>query len=302
MIDPLNSALSILDNIMSQCTGFLWIATRKTYLGTTEAALVRDKYKQFESSHGVSVTGLSVNLRSSANITNICNSNSVQDSSTYDKQSYAAPVDTISSVPVFVLFSDNTPDYLRQALNKAFTLLHISPLKQNTEDSVVIIVDNMASFSSADIQNCLSNSCSAVLSYTRHAGGDSTAVLRYLSNPAGVLITDRDAFSGMEARDVVWVGDRIGSYDRESLLRAVVNLTIITTDESAYKELSDAGCMSGGKFKPTAPRAPPPTLQLSTSSTAPTTLPPQPPRQTTHPLYKNNECRPFQQKWTWFMR
>ena len=64
-----------------------------------------------------------------------------------------------------------------------------------------------------------------------------------------MLVTDRDAISGMEGQSVIWVGDSLNDTERDSLLRAVVNLACITTEDSQYKLLLSAGCRDGGKFK-----------------------------------------------------
>lgn len=80
-------------------------------------------------------------------------------------------------------------------------------------------------------------------------GGDISLVEGFIKQPAGVLVTDRDAISGMEGLSVVWVGDYLAGYQRDSLLRAVVNLACITTDDSVYNKLLSAGCRDGGKFK-----------------------------------------------------
>ena len=88
-----------------------------------------------------------------------------------------------------------------------------------------------------------------IFSYTSVNGGDISLVEGFIKQPAGVLVTDRDAISGMEGLSVVWVGDYLAGYQRDSLLRAVVNLACITTDDSVYNKLLSAGCRDGGKFK-----------------------------------------------------
>ena len=245
--DKLKSQLSVISSIMAACNGHVWLSLRKPRLEKQHADMVEDCLRELQHNQNVCVAGLKVNLRSSALITNISQTDAAQNSSIWDRRNNASAVDTVSSTPVHAMYvNDKKPHLFIKAIHHAFTLLGLTEVLQiNSAHSAVIIVDDFwVKFT--DIVSCLAGN-SGVVSYSMKHGGDRQRVLSYLSQPAGVLVTDVDTMSGMEARNVVFMG-YVSSYSRDALLRAVCNLVIISVyeDDSDYKGLLLDGCMDGG--------------------------------------------------------
>ena len=78
--------------------------------------------------------------------------------------------------------------------------------------------------------------------------GDRPGLETYLAQPAGVLVTTADSFSGMEGASVVYVmmGNSWGTSYRSALLRAVEQLVWITTD----RRLAPEGFQVSGQCLP----------------------------------------------------
>lgn len=236
--------LSVISSIMTTCNGHVWLALRKSYLLKQHTDKVEDCLRELHNNHNVCVAGLNVNMRSSALITNISQTESVQADS-WDRRNNASAVDTVSSTPVHAMRVDkDEPHLFIKAIHHAFTLLGLTdPLQMNSPDAAVIIVDDLH-VEFTNIVSCLPDN-SNVISYSMIYGGDRQSVLRYLSQPSGVLVTDVNTMSGMEARNVVYMGS-FGGWGRDALLRAVCNLVIISIGHTYYNDLIRDGCMDGG--------------------------------------------------------
>ena len=121
-------------------------------------------------------------------------------------------------------------------IHKPANIIPVIISKMFDKEPVVIISYNK------DTLNDIVERCKAQAQVTVYTGDNNTQIAElkeFLKKPAGILVTDRQAFGGMQARNIVVVSSGYGDYiygynDRNMMLRATTQLVLVQTYKKDY--------------------------------------------------------------------
>eukprot|EP00092_Neocalanus_flemingeri_P037628 GFUD01040965.1.p1 GENE.GFUD01040965.1~~GFUD01040965.1.p1 ORF type:complete len:815 (+),score=180.36 GFUD01040965.1:112-2556(+) len=211
----------------------VWIALRPCQLGsanydkfTADAQAYREHLRDQLSFH---IPPLCVNMRNSSSVKEV-------DNVMLRKRSVAPaplPPNPVCGNPAILIQCDNK-SYRGKTVTAA-----IGKYFQNTSEPVIIIVRHSSDIAQV-VEECDKLSDRQVTTYYPRPGrvitDEVTKLKHFLSEPSGLLVTDRHLFGGMQARNVICVNS--DGYDTNSVTRAIAQVIVIAgkDDVKLYKK------------------------------------------------------------------
>jgi len=261
-----DKALKTITNIFSASPSmdrYVWLSCKRIGFGMSgrDNKKLETLVQQLRNEKGVCVPSLQVNLRSSSVITKfVQKAPSIDDFHPHPADPCSPQSSSSDVTPVCIHAPDAHIDtaILRKAFDAGMIQLNIDPFSDDSTEVLVILTD------SADTGICAfealdgNKSDSRVCSYfpdsdacTNFYKGCNTIEesLEKVNTKGGILITERQSFSGAEATNVVVIcHDQ--AYMRDYSLRTISRLLIINTyhTDLYHNEFVKAGCTNGGVY------------------------------------------------------
>ena len=208
--------------------------------------------KSFSTLTNVSFPELKVNLRSTAPITKVAERKLMREPRPDHAKACSNDTTNANSYTVAIHAPEchTDPATTRKAIMHALKELDIKPLDAGSTDTVVILTPYKDLMLAAlPDERVMFYYPSHDAKYTRpYQSCNISQSLHTFQSCGGILVTDANVFTGSETYNVI----DLGSAWRDSMLRAVLKLAIITTYKSGttdHKECLDAGSIDGGKIE-----------------------------------------------------